>query len=189
MAPDPVFSPATSAGSRPDVQMILGDRRWGDTVEKRAATFATARRWVGGLTLAGAAAMGWALAYPHPYTLMMALLMGLPVISLLQLVRFKGLVRWDGSSRTPYPDVIVPSFIPVVALLFRDFKDARPAHWAPLAIPIVGLGLILMGTLWVCARDVRAKTSRMGVAALFAFAYSVAVILHANARLEQLLRR
>jgi len=164
--------------------MILGDRRWGDSVEKRSATFTAARQWTGGLTIAGIAALVWALTYPRPYAVAMGLLMVLPIITLLQLVRFKGLVRWDGSRRTPYPDIILPCFVPVVALLIRDFKDACPSEWLPLIIPVVGLTLILMAVLWVCARDVRAKASRMGLAALFAFTYSLGAMIHVNAQYE-----
>jgi len=164
--------------------MILGDRRWGDSIEKRSATFTAARQWTGGLTILGGAALVWSLIFPRPYALMMGLLMILPLVTLLQLVRFKGLVRFDGSRRTPYPDVMLPCFVPIVALLIRDFRDVRTVEWLPLVIPVVGLTLGLLATLWVCARDVRAKASRMGLAALFAFTYSVGAVVHINAQYE-----
>jgi len=164
--------------------MILGDRRWGDSVEKRSATFTAARLSTRGLTIAGIAALVWSLVFPKPYALMMGILMLLPVVAVLQLVRFKGLVRFDGSRRSPYPDVMVPCFVPVVALLIRDFRDVRTVDWLSLIIPVVGLALGLLAILWVCARDVRAKASRMGLAALFAFTYSIGAVVHINAQYE-----
>jgi hypothetical protein len=185
MDSDPAPSPPASPGTGPDVKTILEDRRWGDSVEKRSATFTAARQWTGGLTVAGAAALILSLAYPHPHSLLMAILLILPLVALLQLVRFKGLVRFNGSLRTPYPDVLRPCFLPVAALLIRDFKDVRPPDWLALVIPIAGLTLILLAMLWVCARDVRAKASRLGLAALFAFTYAVGAMMHLNGLYEQ----
>jgi len=164
--------------------MILGDWRWGDTQNERTATVTSARVWTGGLTLLGAATLVWSVIFPHPYGLVMGLLMALPVLALLPLVRFRGLVRFNGSPRSPYPDVLRPCFLPAVGLLYRDFRDVELFEWQPLLIPALGLGLVILAVLWVCSRDVRARSSRMALAAIFAFVYSFGAVIHVNAKYE-----
>jgi len=164
--------------------MILGDWRWGDTEAERTATFSQARLWTGGLTFLGAATLVWSVIFPHPYGLVMGLLMALPVLALYPLVRFRGLVRFNGSPRSPYPDVVRPCLLPAVGLFYRDFRDVRLFEWKPLVIPLLGLGLVILAVLWVCSRDVRARSSRLAFAALFAFIYSLGAVIHVNAKYE-----
>lgn len=99
---------------------------------KHAARFARMAQWLG---YAIAVTSLWGLAYPHPYELVIGVLLALPVAALALVIASKGAVGLDGHVREHRALVAPMLFGPSIVLVFRAWLDLDTLDW------LQGLGI------------------------------------------------
>lgn len=121
---------------------IASNREFGDTVQARHAhvqRHARIAQWLGGGIVA---AMLWALFHPHPYELVIGLLLVLPLAALALIPLSKGAVGLDGYVNENRVLVGPLLFAPGIVLVIRAGLDLDTLDWvqglciaAALAVP------------------------------------------------------
>lgn len=162
-----------------ELSEITTDTSFGFTEDERLARLAVAKRYVRLLNIAGIGATVWAIFFPRPYDLVIGTLIALPVIGLLLVAFFHGLVRLDGKSQSPYPNAGSAIIMPPVVLTLRAFIDWHLLSWSDTWSTLAAMTVIMVITVVTCAREARRKWALVGTLICSAlYAYGVATYLN-----------
>lgn len=101
---------------------ILTEADYGATPELRATRLKKAKRVARILNIGSIVASAWLLVYPYPLTLAVTAAILFPIVSMLVLKRFGGLIRIDKEDKSPYPSVFLALSIPPSILFLRALK-------------------------------------------------------------------
>lgn len=101
----------------------------------RFQTKASARRFAKTLTYVSFAAFAWALVYPRPYPLVIAVLAALPLVALAAILRSKGLYNIEGRRNDSRPSLALPLILSGAILDLRTLQDVHLLHWQSLLAP------------------------------------------------------
>ena len=116
---------------------VSTDDRLGATPEERKARFARRLEFFRNSVFAMAALWIWSYLYPHPYWLLVAVLIILPWICVLALNLFPGVLQLadEGNLRRPgsRPSVLPLLIAPIVLLALRASQDVSLLNW-PAAV-------------------------------------------------------
>ena len=133
---------------------IRGDARLGKTPKERAERYKRTTQYLQKAIYCGPALLMWSAVYPHPYGLLIAVLVLVPWACLLGLRMFPGMLQLGtGRSGTSLrPDVTALLTVSIIALVIRAIADVPTLdwpvelRWAATAAAIFGAALYWVST-------------------------------------------
>ncbi len=185
--PDPAAPGArASREAKAEFAALHTDARLGSTEDERRGTLRRARIQAGILNTATGAAVTWALAYPRPYSLAIALLAVLPLLGIGLVIATRGAVTLDSDRKNVRPTAAYAIFAPCLVLALRALEDWHILGWSGFWVPFaVGAG-ILLGVLLVGAgADSQRKASTVAVISFVLLAESFGLVLFLNCEFDR----
>ena len=161
---------------------IATNDAFGLTTDERLANLASARRTAILLNIVTAGACVWALFFPQPYSLAVAVLALLPWVAVVVAARARGLIRIDQRRNDPHPFVAIPFLMPGFILALRAIFDIHLIGWQTPLVSSVAVGV----ALWYSGfrADTSMKRSSAVVLFLLLPAYGFGVFALSNAFLD-----
>jgi hypothetical protein len=167
------------------LQQVQADERLGDTPEDRILNASKARKIGGALNIISLLSAGWAVLYPHPYTLMFGTIASLPLVALWLCWRYEGAFTIEDNGKKTVRSDLTPALImPGFILSIRALSDVRMLDATQLILPtLVGLAFLMSGIVWV-APIYRQKLGKFVLISTLMSAYSASAIAMANLLLD-----
>ncbi len=165
-------------------QAILDNYDFGRNTEERTLQLAQAKKYATILNFIGGGTAAWAFFKPEPYEYAILVCIIAPLLAVVAIFWFKGLIRVDERQDSAYPSVALGILFPACALVVRsllDFNILDYANiWPPASIIAIGLVVvILMGTREFSIKNTRGVITILSLALmLFAYAYGAVVTLN-----------
>jgi len=164
---------------------LLADPELGFHSETRKEHVEQARRIARNLTIAAWIAFFWALLFPHPYGLVMLVAAVLPMVSLVLLVRSKGIYQMEGRHKDARPSLAVAFLFPGMGLALRAMQDFHLFQWKPIlsmaAFCSLGIALIM----YQADSGMRKRPWSLLPIVLFGSFYAYGAIAQSNALLDK----
>ena len=127
----------------------------------------------------------WALFYPYPYGVLLVTLLFMPVLAILLVKMFGGIIRLDAQqSLSAYPTVLYSIAIPGFILVMRAMVDYNLLEysntWLPsILLTILALTILLIGNKEFSFEKGREYITLVGVV-IFFFCYSYGALIFTN---------
>jgi hypothetical protein len=172
------------AGRVMDNVMAEPDHDTDDARESRVRALAWAQRCAATLTLAAIVVAVWALFKPQPYGLLMALLIALPLLTLLAVIVRRSLFR-IGLGSGYEANLGSACAVPACALFARTLFDLNLVSWLPLTAFAAAIAIVFL--IAAARREVqlRRRWWRLLAAALLTGAYAFGALGQANVLLDR----
>lgn len=126
----------------------------------------------------------WALIWPRPYFLLVALCLALPLLAVAADASLRGTIDWvRRRNAAPFPVATIAT-LPALALSVRVLTDFNILNWwMMIAWSVLGAICIAGG---ICMMDTRARENlnRFGQVALFGIAYGYGALAMSNIVLD-----
>jgi hypothetical protein len=159
--------------------------RLGATPGERIKTLAKGRRVAAIFAAISIAVCVWGFVFPAPYTLAILVLTALPWLALELVRRSAGLFRVDADRNDVHPTVAVAFLVPPMVLLLRAVTDFNVVQSPPVVWFSVGIGGMLLLTIFVADPSRRGKLGSIIAIGLFCFAYGYGVAIEINVLLDR----
>ncbi len=168
-----------------DMDAVLSDPHLGSTEPERRDALKTATIQAGILnTLTGALVL-WAMVYPRPYGVVIALLAILPFLGVGLVVMSRGAVTLDSNRKSVRPTAGYSILGPTMVIALRGLEDWHILGWSGFWLPFAVLSGILIGFLLVCsAADGSRKRSTLVLLCIFFAAESYGLTLFLNCQFD-----
>ncbi|GEM_PF-3819146 len=137
--------------------------------EEKAATVRRLRQLCRAINLASIGLAAWAYFYPHPYGSVVSTLLAFPMVGLVLLRRYEGVIRFYPQARSLFPRIDGAFVFPALALALRAALDWHVLEWGAFWPPFAA---ILAGGWLFCVVTARELRRRPIVAALFAIVFT-----------------
>lgn len=118
---------------------ILENEEYGRNIHEREYRFIQAKRLTKGLNIVSVIVGALTLFYPHYYKIQIIVCSLLPIIGLVVLNAFKGLIKIDGKPNTTHPKIFLTFLIPSCALAMRALVDFTIFDYENFWIPAIFL--------------------------------------------------
>lgn len=175
-----------SRAGKADMAAVLSDERLGSTEDERRGALRTATILAGILNATTGALIFWALIYPRPYSLVVALLATLPLLGVGLVVMSRGAVMLDTDRKSVRPTASYAIMAPAMVLALRALEDWHILGWSGFWLPFAVLSGILIGLLLVCsAADGRRKAATLVILSAVFMAESYGLVLFLNCELDR----
>lgn len=165
-------------------QEILSKEEFGWNAEQRVHRLNSARSLAKALNYSGTAVGLWLFFYPHPYKLATGIALVFPLLVILGLNMYRGLIRIDEKKNSAYPSLFTALLMPSMGLLLRGLLEFDVLDYQNLWVPIAILTVVLTGTLIMRTREFKSKKAAdfFSVAAIgmFMAAFSYGACIHIN---------
>jgi hypothetical protein len=167
-----------------ETQEIIENEQYGDTIAERTLQLEKARRVTKYYNWSGIAVSLWAFFYPYPYEYLLLACMIVPVIAIIIVKAYKGLIRIDGTERSAYPSVGGGFAGGVFGLFWRAMNDYNIFEYTNCWIPAGVIAAVLVAVLIALQKDFNFKKAYhywfvIGFLLLsFAYGYSTVVTLN-----------
>lgn len=152
----------------------------------RAENAASAKRFANTLTYATLGSFVWALIYPHPYPVVIAILVCLPLIAIAAIARWKNVYNIEKRASGSRPNLAFPLILPSLILALRTLHDVYLLHWQsllpPAAIVTAFIAPLLSRANWSKRKAVVPILTLYSL--LFFFPYTCAALAQANIILD-----
>jgi hypothetical protein len=149
-------------------------------------TFRTARIQAGILNMVTGAAVLWALVYPRPYGLVIALLAALPLAGIGLVIATRGAVTFDSDRKSVLPTAAYSVFAPALILAFRSLDDWHITGWSGFWLPFAVVAAILLGALlFGAAADAQGKVRTMVIISFVLLAQSYGLVVFMNCEFDR----
>lgn len=165
-------------------QGILNDKTVGWTIEvleeklRRARKISKVINWAAGLSAA------WIFFYPTPYQYSILTAIVIPIIALLAIKFFNGLIRIDEKNGSAYPSVVYAFVFPSLGLMLRALLDYNIFDYSNVWLTTVLITLIFLLLLLSKQQEITFKKKidylTVSFLALFLVAYSFGTVIHFN---------
>ncbi|KXX67142.1 hypothetical protein [Flammeovirga sp. SJP92] len=179
------FQDLNEVNKEKETQEILSNDEYGRTVEEREEKLGVAKNVALGFNVFGGGVGAYTLFITAPYELSIILSIITPILAILVLPFFKGLIRLNENKESAYPSIMVAIVLPSIGLLVRAVFDFNIYDYSNLWGPLLVLLLILIGgAVAVAHKEFDLKTAK-GIGALFGIStilllYSGGVIITTN---------
>lgn len=165
-------------------QEVLQNNNFGFTEQERLDRFDKVKRITIILNWSGGIAAAWAFFWPQPYEIAILAVAIIPLLALVALKLYRGLVRIDEKKNNAFPSVFAALFLPAMALMLRALMDYNIFEYNRMWILVVPIGIGLTALMligqnefdWQKRRDV---FSAVGLAIL-AFVYAYGLVISTN---------
>ncbi len=168
---------------------ILNNENFGSTMELRNDKLSFAKKISKLCNYLGGAIFLWALFYPKPYDYAVFSVFALPLIAIVLIKLFKGLIRIDEpSGGSAYPSVAIAFLLPSIGLMTRvlfdyDIFDYSTAWWKAGV-----LALIISVILFFKHNEFNLKNKHHLLSVLclllFIYVYSFAAVIYINCNFD-----
>lgn len=163
-------------------EAILNSETFGATEEhrqqrlKNAVTISKILNWSGGLILV------WAIFRPAPYEYAILACMVLPLLCLIAVRYYKGLIRVDERKNSAYPSALTGLSLAVIALLLRTIFDYEIFDYANIWMPAIVIAFVYTGILVTGSKEVKQKGGYAMIIFLLVlmFGYGYGAIVQTN---------
>jgi hypothetical protein len=118
-----------------------------------------ARKWAKAINISGYVISLLALFYPNSYNITISLLIIFPFISLLSIGYFNGLIKFDFSVNSQYPDVTQSFIVCYISLLVRSYLDWNIMSWETFWMPYFIINIITIISCFSFCKYIRANRS------------------------------
>lgn len=163
---------------------ILKNQEFGINTQEREANLTKAFRtskilnWTGGLIA------GWTLFFPTPYEYAILASIAFPIICLIILKYYKGLIRVDEQKAKTYPTIFWAIFSSSIGLSLRALLDFHIYDYSKLWLPSIVILLTYLTVLYsgnkeFTKNDSKANFTILGLA-IFIYAYSYGAVVTLN---------
>lgn len=142
---------------------IMEDETFGADEEERAVKLARARKVATTLSTIGTGLMLWGFIYPHPYELVVVLLLLYPFVVLFCYRSYRGQLRLNVGDKSAYPS-IGAAFLPVTVLFLRALIDFE--IWEYKVLFISAAAIALLAVVLITADPRKVYKSEPGLTAL-----------------------
>lgn len=163
---------------------ILTNDQFGINPEVRFRNLKVAKKVALVLNILSALVFAWTIFIKEPYEYCIIASIALPIISLLLVVLFKGLIRIDEKQGSKYPSVFISILLSSAGLLLRailDFNILEYDHiWRPVAIISIGFLLIILFVTGEMKLSKIKDVFSMAALLIFFFAYGYGAIVTTN---------
>ena len=123
----------------------------------------------------------WALFWPRPYFLLIALCFVLPLVALAGDARFRGSLDWQESRKKATPfSIATIATIPALALCVRALTDLNILDWRIMIAWSVLGGICIAGGICTMDARVRGSLNQLAQVGLFGMAYSCGALAMSN---------
>jgi hypothetical protein len=161
----------------------MGSTDWQDDPgsgrESRAHALAWAQRFAAALTFAAIAVAIWALFWPQPYGLLMALLAALPPLAIVTVVARRNLFR-IGLGTGYEANLGTACAAPACVLFVRTLFDLNLLGWLPLTAFAAAVAVVFFIAAVRREVNLRRRWWRLAIAALLTGAYAFGLLGQVN---------
>jgi hypothetical protein len=145
-----------------------------------------ARLQAGILNLIAMAAAVWAVAYPRPYGLVVALLAVLPVAAIGLVIASRGAVTLDTDRKSVLPTAAYAILVPCMVQGVRALEDWHILGWSGFWLPFWFVAAVLIVVLlFAAAADGQGKVTTVVLIALVLLAQSYGLVLFMNCEFDR----
>jgi len=121
---------------------------------------------------------------PRPYLLVISVLAALPVVSVVLLVRSRGIYQIEGRRNDARPSLAVPFIFPGMVLVARTLQDIHLLEWTSILVAAIVCALLLSLVVSACDRALRKRPWTAVIILIFGAFYGWGLIAQANALLD-----
>lgn len=165
-------------------QEILANEEFGVSSEEREEKLKKARLTSYILNGIGVFVCLWIVFFPRPYKYAVIACIALPLITLLAIKFWKGLIRVDGAKNSVYPNVIYALIAPGMALSYGVMLDFSIEDYSNVWIPTVIIAIVFTAVLLLFSKYLSFKKGKDLFTILsfvvFTFAYGFGTVLSTN---------
>jgi hypothetical protein len=163
---------------------ILNDEQLGATIEEREAKLMTARKTAKILNWTGVLIGVWAIFFPSPYRYAIIASVAFPIICLIALKYFRGLISIDEKKGSAYPTIILAIAASGMGLCIRALFDCHIFDysniWKPTVLILTSYMIILgIGNKKFKLRNVKEFIPVVAIS-IFIFCYGYGAIVTLN---------
>ncbi|NME68976.1 hypothetical protein [Flammeovirga aprica] len=168
-----------------ETQEILSNDEYGRTVEEREEKLGVAKNVALGFNILGGGVGAYTFFIADPYELSIILSIITPIMAILVMPFFKGLIRFNDAEDSAYPNMVIAIFFPSLGLLWRAFFDFNIYDYSNSWGAFLLLSLLLIGgAVAVVHKEIDLKTNKgigtlAGIACTF-IVYSWGTIITTN---------
>ena len=170
-------------------QNIIEDNTLGFSKAEWEKQFQNARRSARVLNWEAGIIAAFTIFYPKPYLVAIFASMLCPIVAIVLIKRFKGLIQFDERKNSPHPSVFLAFFFPSMALLLRALLDLNIYDHGKVWWLLVLVSVFLSGALFIGNQEFDWKKGQSIFTALvivcITAAYSYGAILCTNCALDQ----
>jgi hypothetical protein len=168
---------------------ILNNEEFGWTTEQREEKLIKAQKiakilnWTGGLIGA------WTLflAYPYEYAIIASI--ALPIICVIVLKYFNGLIRIDERKDTAYPTIFLAIFAASIGLCLRGLLDYNIFDYSKIWTPSILIVLTYIAVLTIGNKELKFKKAKdyftILVFSIFMFGYGYGAVITLNCMFDK----
>ncbi len=157
----------------------------GANPEDRQRRLANARRLARGAIWANMGLYAWALFYPRPYELLVALLMALPWIAVWIMAQAPGIYAFNAPRGSAQPDLTLLLISPGLFLMLRAMLDVHVLDWQRQMLWGVAVAIALMGAVVWVLPAARKKPGGVALTGALLLAYGYGASALGNALLDR----
>ena len=159
----------------PDLGFHSEDRKQRVAHAKQTAKVLNVIAWI---------ALLWGFVAPRPYLLVISVLAALPIVSVVLLVRSRGIYQIEGRRNDARPSLAVPFIFPGMVLVARTLQDIHLLEWTSILVAAIVCALLLLLVVSACDRAIRKRPWTAVVILVFGAFYGWGLIAQANALLD-----
>ena len=143
--------------SNEEKKEILTNEEYGFTPGEREAKLAKARMAAKILNWAGGLLAVWTFIFPNPYEYAIIASIIFPVICIIVLKYYSGLIRIDERKNTAYPSIFWALLSATMALFIRILLDYAIFDYAKMWLPVIIITLVFMAFILVGNKEFQFK--------------------------------
>lgn len=147
---------------------ILTDPEYGQTEEDRSHRLVQAKTVAKILNVAGALVCAWTLFKPEPYEYAILASISIPIISILVVAYFKGLIRLDQNKGSAYPSISLAVLLTSCGLFLRAQIDYDIFDYSNVWVPSITIAVVLTALVVLSTREFKFKEVKDYFTVLFA---------------------
>lgn len=166
-------------------QGILSNEEFGISSEEREDKLKKAHLTAKILNGLGIIVALWVFFFPRPYQYAIITCISLPLIVLLVIKYWKGLIRLDAEKGSAYPSAPVPIMLPGLILSMRAMLDFSIDDYSKLYVPVIVIAVIFTTVLTMIINKEKPNTKAKYFVTIlsflmFAFAYGYGAVVTSN---------
>jgi hypothetical protein len=172
-------------------EQILQNEEFGATVEIREARFVLAKKTARVFNIIGTLSFAWTTFLPTPYAASVVLAMILPVIGMIVIYLFRGLIKLNEKNNSPYPTLAYGILLPVIGICLRAVLDFDLITDENIWVTSASAGVCLVMLLYYGSKELGFRKGEeifmtiFSAVMFFWFSYSSYVITNCQFDLSQ----
>ncbi|KAF2339222.1 hypothetical protein [Flavobacterium tistrianum] len=168
---------------------ILTNNDFGFTIEEREDKLKKARLFAKVVNSITSIVCVWLFFYPKPYHYAIITCISLPIIGILSVKFWKGLIKIDSEKESAYPMVAFPIVFPGVILTLRVMLDFSIDDYSNIWIPAILIALVYAAIVISCSKQMSFNNAKGYFSILsyvvFGFIYGYSAVVALNCTFDE----